>query len=66
MSDAAIFAIGSLVFIATAWATFAFGLSRFSELQRRDQPAEEESDVVRLQTAWTEVRGRETDETERP
>jgi hypothetical protein len=59
MTDAVIFAVGSLVFIFTAWATFAFGLSRFGELQRRDQP-DDDATVVRLQTPWTEVRGPET------
>lgn len=33
MSDAAIFAIGSLVFIATSWATVAFGIKRFHDLE---------------------------------
>ena len=36
MSDIAIFLFGSVVFIATAWATFAFGLSRVHELHLDD------------------------------
>ena len=48
MSDASIFIVGSVVFIATAWATFAVGLSWFGGLQeqdlRVDAPLEEKSD----------------------
>lgn len=40
MSDAGIFIVGSVVFIATAWATFAVGLSWFSSLQVRDSQVE--------------------------
>ena len=36
MSEIAIFLFGSVVFIATAWATFAFGLSRIHELHLDD------------------------------
>ena len=36
MSDAGIFIVGRVLFIATAWATFAVGLSWFSGLQVRD------------------------------
>ena len=40
MSDAGIFIVGSVLFIATAWATFAVGLSWFSGLQVRDSQVE--------------------------
>jgi len=40
MSDASIFIVGSVLFIATAWATFAVGLSWFSGLQLRDAQGE--------------------------
>lgn len=33
MSDIAIFSAGSLLFIATTWATVAFGVRRMHELQ---------------------------------
>lgn len=36
MSEVAIFTFGSVMFIATAWATIAFGLSRIAELQAAD------------------------------
>lgn len=39
MSDAAIFSVGSLFFIATSWATISFGLSRVHELKVRDVEA---------------------------
>lgn len=36
MSEVAIFSFGSVMFIATAWATIAFGLRRIAELQAAD------------------------------
>lgn len=36
MSEVAIFAFGAVMFIATAWATIAFGLQRIAELQAAD------------------------------
>jgi hypothetical protein len=36
MSEVAIFSFGSVMFIATAWATIAFGFRRISELQAAD------------------------------
>lgn len=33
MTDVAIFSFGSLMFIATTWATVAFGVRRMHELQ---------------------------------
>lgn len=36
MSDAVIFSVGSLFFIATSWATISFGLSRVHELKVQD------------------------------
>ena len=43
MSDLAIFAIGSVIFTFTTWATFSFGLRRMAELQAREL---DESNVV--------------------
>lgn len=37
MNDVAIFVIGSLLFIATTWATVAFGISRMHELELKDR-----------------------------
>jgi hypothetical protein len=36
MSDIAIFAIGSVIFMITTWATFSFGLRRMGELHAQD------------------------------
>jgi hypothetical protein len=36
MSEVAIFSFGSVMFIATSWATIAFGLRRIAELQAAD------------------------------
>ncbi len=36
MSDVAIFAFGSVIFMITTWATFSFGLRRMGELQAQD------------------------------
>ena len=36
MSDIAIFAIGSVIFSFTTWATFSFGLRRMAEIQARE------------------------------
>lgn len=40
MSDPLVFVAGSVVFIVTAWAVFAFGLARFDELAQRDRQSE--------------------------
>ena len=55
MSDVGIFIVGALMFIATAWATIAFGLSRFQELQRLDMEAAERTATVRPESSFTEV-----------
>ena len=55
MSDVGIFIAGAVVFIATAWATIAFGLSRFRELQRLDMEATPTPASVRAETSFTEV-----------
>ena len=36
MSEIAVFLFGSVIFIVTAWATFAFGLSRMQEIRLDD------------------------------
>lgn len=36
MSEIALFTVGCILFIATTWATFAFGLSRIHELALED------------------------------
>ena len=46
MSDPGIFIAGSVIFIITAWAAFAFGLARFAELAQRDADPGIELDVV--------------------
>lgn len=53
MTDLVIFSVGSVFFIATAWATIAFGLARFRELQEEDLAG---SDLqVRSEGKYTEV-----------
>jgi len=36
MTEVAVFGIGSVMFMATTWATFAFGMKRVHQLQMRD------------------------------
>ena len=55
MNDVGVFIAGAVVFIATAWATLAFGLSRFRELQRLDMEATQVPATVRPETSFTEV-----------
>ena len=55
MTEAAIFVAGSLVFIATAWATFAFGVTRFRELQIQDMADADVPVSVRSEGPFTEV-----------
>ena len=55
MNDIGIFIVGALMFIATAWATIAFGLTRFQELQRLDRQAAEATATVRSESSFTEV-----------
>lgn len=40
MSDAVVFSVGAIVFVATASATLIFGYLRFNELQQEDAAAE--------------------------
>lgn len=44
MSDLALFLVGSIVFLITAWASVAFGVQRMHELhlKRMDRPVREE------------------------
>ena len=49
MSEAAIFSVGAVMFIATTWATLSFGLRRMYELQRRDLEASERIGEIRKQ-----------------
>jgi hypothetical protein len=54
MSDIAIFGAGSIMFIATTWATIAFGVRRMHELQDEElertgrTPLEGESGLTEL------------------
>ena len=47
MSEVAIFTFGSVMFIATSWATIAFGLRRIAELQAADLESSGRSAEVR-------------------
>lgn len=53
MSDAAIFAIGSVLFIATTWATIAFLLVQVRSAHR-DQVLEDPSMTVIQESPFTE------------
>ncbi|HSF87263.1 MAG TPA: hypothetical protein VLG28_16615 [Acidimicrobiia bacterium] len=48
MSDVAIFAVGSVVFVITSWATIAYGLAAVHQMRVRDV---NESPTVGLRTA---------------
>lgn len=54
MSDIAIFGAGSIMFIATTWATIAFGVRRMHDLQDDElkgtgrAPREEENGLTEL------------------
>lgn len=54
MSDIAIFGFGSIMFIATTWATVAFGVRRMHELQDEELertgrvPREEDGGLTEL------------------
>lgn len=47
MNEIAIFGVGSILFLATTWATIAFGLVRIHELQVDDL---QDSNQVRVET----------------
>jgi hypothetical protein len=54
VSDVAIFAIGSVVFLVTSWATIAYGLAAVHQMRMRDV---EDSPTVELrtETSFTDV-----------
>ena len=58
MSEGLLFAIGSVLFIATAWAAVAFGLSRMHQLrleQVRDSGLEVEPSETGLTSRFVEA-----------
>ena len=54
MSDLAIFAIGSVIFTFTTWATFSFGLRRMGEIQAREL-ARSKVTVIPRESGLTEL-----------
>ena len=55
MTDVGIFVVGSVMFVITAWATVAFGLSRMRDLQARDMAAGATPKTARPGPWMTEV-----------
>ena len=53
MSDIAIFGAGSIMFIATTWATIAFGVRRMHELQ--DEELERTGRAPQAESNLTEL-----------
>ena len=54
MSEAAIFAVGSVLFVMTTWATIAYGLATVHELRLRD--IEKSPDVdIRAESQFTDL-----------
>lgn len=62
MSDVAIFSFGSLMFIATTWATVAFGVRRMHDLQDNELESTGRKAEVR-ESGLTELH---TDKTQTP
>lgn len=54
MSDAAIFAFGSVVFVITTWATIVYGLATVHSLRVRDVEQSPVVDEIRTESAFTE------------
>lgn len=50
MIEGVVFAIGGVLFIATTWATIAFGLTRVMRLERETEAAEPIEESARLRT----------------
>ena len=49
MSEVALFGIGSIVFMATTWATLAFGMQRIHQIQMNDLEASDRISEVRTE-----------------
>jgi hypothetical protein len=49
MSEVALFAIGSVFFMATTWATLAFGMQRIHQVQMRELEASDRISEVRTE-----------------
>ena len=62
MSDIAIFAIGSVIFTFTTWATFSFGLRRMGEIQAREL-ARSKVTVIPREGGLTELHVTKRDDT---
>jgi hypothetical protein len=61
MSDVALFAVGSVVFVVTAWASIAYGLAYVHQLRMQD--LEDSSDVteIRAESQYTDIYVRNPD-----
>lgn len=49
MSEVALFGIGSILFMATTWATLAFGMQRIHQIQMNDLEASDRISEVRTE-----------------
>jgi len=54
MSEIAIFVFGSVIFMITTWATFAFGLRRMGEIQAKELELADRTAVPR-ESGLTEI-----------
>lgn len=55
MSDVAIFAIGSVIFVITAWATIAYGLAAAHQLRVRDLEQSPEVTTIKAESQFTDL-----------
>ena len=65
MSEAAIFAFGSVLFVITTWASIAYGLASMHQLRLADLEKSEHLEV-RATGQFTELQGRTTDSVTSP
>lgn len=55
MSDVAIFAVGSVIFVITSWATIAYGLAAAHQLRLRDLEDSPDVTAVKAESQFTEI-----------
>lgn len=55
MSDVALFAIGSVIFVITAWATIAYGLAVAHQLRVKDIEESPSSTRLAPETQFTDI-----------
>ena len=55
MSDVAIFAAGSVIFVITAWATIAYGLAAAHQLRVRDLESSPSVAAIKPESQFTDI-----------